>query len=100
VVLLYLRFLEDGAVALKYVGFLVVLCADVFPVITWASSSSKETTVVHCSEAHKTSLDGMELHGVPFHPADSRIIRTARTYCHIYTLLPPDDGLLASLKHV
>jgi hypothetical protein len=26
--------------------------------------------------------------------------RTARTNCHIYTLLPPDDGLLASLKHV
>jgi hypothetical protein len=28
--------------------------------------------------------------------------RTTRTNCHIpvYTLLPPDDGLLASPKHV
>jgi hypothetical protein len=33
-------------------------------------------------------------------PADSRLRRTTRTNCHIYTLLPPDDGLLASPKHV
>jgi hypothetical protein len=26
--------------------------------------------------------------------------RTTRTNCHIYTLLPPDDGLLASPKHI
>jgi hypothetical protein len=26
--------------------------------------------------------------------------RTARTNCHIYTLLPPVDQLLARLKHV
>jgi hypothetical protein len=32
--------------------------------------------------------------------ADSQIRRTTRTNCHIYTLLPPDDGLLASPKHV
>jgi hypothetical protein len=25
---------------------------------------------------------------------------TTRTNCHIYTLLPPDDGILASPKHV
>jgi hypothetical protein len=25
---------------------------------------------------------------------------TTLTNCHIYTLLPPDDGLLASSKHV
>jgi hypothetical protein len=33
---------------------------------------------------------------------DSQLIRTTRTNCHIYiyTLLPPDDGLLAGLKHV
>jgi hypothetical protein len=36
-------------------------------------------------------LDGM---------ADSRLIHTTRTNCHIYTLLPPYDGLLASPKHV
>jgi hypothetical protein len=27
-------------------------------------------------------------------------IGTVVVNCHIYTLLPPDDGLLASLKHV
>jgi transcription initiation factor IIE alpha subunit len=35
-------------------------------------------------------------------PADSRLRRTTRTNCHIYTiytLLHPDDGLLASLQH-
>jgi hypothetical protein len=30
----------------------------------------------------------------------SRLRRTARTNWHIYTLLPPDEGLLASPKHV
>jgi hypothetical protein len=37
-------------------------------------------------------------------PADSRLRRTTRQNCHTqyttYTLLTPDDGLLASLKHV
>jgi hypothetical protein len=33
-------------------------------------------------------------------PTDSRLRRTTCTNCHIYTLLPPDDGLLASPKHV
>jgi hypothetical protein len=32
--------------------------------------------------------------------ADSRLRRTTHTNGRIYTLLPPDDGLLASLKHV
>jgi hypothetical protein len=32
--------------------------------------------------------------------ADSRLRRTTCTTCHIYTLLPPDDGKLASPKHV
>jgi hypothetical protein len=32
--------------------------------------------------------------------ADSRLRHTTRTNSHIYTLLPPDDGLLSSLKHV
>jgi hypothetical protein len=32
--------------------------------------------------------------------ADSQLKRTTRTNCGIYTLLPPDDGLLASPKHV
>jgi hypothetical protein len=31
-------------------------------------------------------------------PADSRLRRTTRTNRHIYTLLPPDDGLLAIPK--
>jgi hypothetical protein len=31
---------------------------------------------------------------------DSQLKRTTRTYCCIYALLPPDDGLLASPKHV
>jgi hypothetical protein len=26
--------------------------------------------------------------------------RTTRTQCHVYTLLPPDDGLQADPKHV
>jgi hypothetical protein len=30
-------------------------------------------------------------------PADSQL---TRTNCHIYTLLPPDDRLLANPKHV
>jgi hypothetical protein len=33
-------------------------------------------------------------------PADSQLKRTTRTNSHIYTLLPPDDGLLARPKHV
>jgi hypothetical protein len=33
-------------------------------------------------------------------PADGQLKRTTRTNCSIYTLLPPDDGQLASLKHV
>jgi hypothetical protein len=33
-------------------------------------------------------------------PADSQLKRTTLTSCNIYTLLPPDDGLLASPKHV
>jgi hypothetical protein len=36
---------------------------------------------------------------VPTRPADSQLRRTTRTNCHIYTLLPPDDGQLASPKH-
>jgi hypothetical protein len=32
--------------------------------------------------------------------AISRLTRTARTNCHIYALLPPDDWLQASPKHV
>jgi hypothetical protein len=31
---------------------------------------------------------------------ESQLKRTTRTNCHIYTLLPPDDGLLTSPKHV
>jgi hypothetical protein len=37
---------------------------------------------------------------IPSRPADSWLLHTKRTSCDIYTLLPPDDGLLASLKHV
>jgi hypothetical protein len=33
-------------------------------------------------------------------PADSQLIHTTHTSCHIYTLLLPDDGLLASPKHI
>jgi hypothetical protein len=36
----------------------------------------------------------------PSSAADSRLRITIHTNCHIYTLLPPDDGLLASPKHV
>jgi hypothetical protein len=32
--------------------------------------------------------------------ADSRLRRTTRTNSHIYTLLPPDDGLLSSPKYL
>jgi hypothetical protein len=32
--------------------------------------------------------------------ADSQLKRTTRTNCHIYALLRPDDGLLATPKHV
>jgi hypothetical protein len=31
--------------------------------------------------------------------ANSQLKHTTHTNCHIYTLLPPDDGLLASPKH-
>jgi hypothetical protein len=37
---------------------------------------------------------------IPSMSANSQLRRTASTNCHIYTLLPPDDGLLASSKHV
>jgi hypothetical protein len=37
---------------------------------------------------------------IPTMSADSQLRPTTRTNCHIYTLLPPDDGQLASLKHV
>jgi hypothetical protein len=40
------------------------------------------------------------LEGNSITPADSQLKRTTRTNCCIYTLLPPDDGLLASPKHV
>jgi hypothetical protein len=33
-------------------------------------------------------------------PAVSQLKRTTRTNCCIYTLLPPDDGQIASQKHV
>jgi hypothetical protein len=33
-------------------------------------------------------------------PTGSRLRRTTCTSCHIYELVPPDDGLLASPKHV
>jgi hypothetical protein len=32
-------------------------------------------------------------------PTESQLKRTTRTICCIYTLLPPDDGQLASPKH-
>jgi hypothetical protein len=37
---------------------------------------------------------------IPTRPADSQLKRTTRTNCCVYTLLPPDDGHLASPKHV
>jgi hypothetical protein len=36
----------------------------------------------------------------PTRPADIQLKRTTTKTCHIYTLLPPDNGLLASPKHV
>jgi hypothetical protein len=39
-------------------------------------------------------------HSIPSRPADSQLRHVTHTSCYIYTLLPPDDGLLASLKHV
>jgi hypothetical protein len=36
---------------------------------------------------------------VLYGPADSRLRRTTRINCRIYTLLPPGDGILASPKH-
>jgi hypothetical protein len=43
--------------------------------------------------AHHQDFDSIQ-------PADSLLKRTTRTNCRIYTLLPPDDGLLANPKHV
>jgi hypothetical protein len=37
---------------------------------------------------------------IPSRPADSRLSRTSRTNCHKYTIRTPDDGLLATPKHV
>jgi hypothetical protein len=37
---------------------------------------------------------------VAMYTCDSQLKRTTHTNCNIYTLLPPDDGLLASPKHV
>jgi hypothetical protein len=37
---------------------------------------------------------------VTMYICDSQLKPTTHTNCHRYTLLPPDDGLLASLKHV
>jgi hypothetical protein len=37
---------------------------------------------------------------IPSRPADTPLRRTTNTNCHIYTLLPPDGGLLADPKHV
>jgi hypothetical protein len=42
----------------------------------------------------------IEWSSVPSRPADSRLRRTTRTNCRIYTLLPPDDGQLASPRLV
>jgi hypothetical protein len=36
----------------------------------------------------------------PSRPTDIRLRPTTRTNCHMYTFLPPDDGLLAGLKHI
>jgi hypothetical protein len=33
---------------------------------------------------------------IPTRPANSQVRRTTRTNCHIYTELPPDDGLLVA----
>jgi hypothetical protein len=44
-------------------------------------------------------LDGMEC-SIPSRPANSRLRCTTPTNYHIYTPLPPDDGLLARPKHV
>jgi hypothetical protein len=38
--------------------------------------------------------------GLDGRPADSRLRCITRTSCRIYTLLPPDDGKLASPRHV
>jgi hypothetical protein len=40
------------------------------------------------------------LSGRPGWPAGSRLRRTTRTNCCIYTLLPTEDGLLESPKHL
>jgi hypothetical protein len=48
-------------------------------------------------------LDGTEwvpFHSIPSRTVDSQLRRTACTNYHKHTLLPPDDGLLASLKPV
>jgi hypothetical protein len=37
---------------------------------------------------------------IPIRPANGQLRRTTRTNCHMYTLLHPDEGLLASPKHV
>jgi hypothetical protein len=38
--------------------------------------------------------------GGPGWLADSRLRRITPTICHVYTLLPPDNGLLANPKRV
>jgi hypothetical protein len=43
---------------------------------------------------------GKEQRTIPTRPTDSQLKGTTQTISCIYTLLPRDDGQLASLKHV
>jgi hypothetical protein len=53
-----------------------------------------------CVSGLSAGLDGAKLSPSPSGPADSQPRCTRRTNYHIHTSLPPDDGLLASPKHV
>jgi hypothetical protein len=49
---------------------------------------------------YRPLVDCLLAYSIPTRPADSHLTSTTCTSCYIYTLLPPDDGLLASPKHV
>jgi hypothetical protein len=76
------------------------LCISVYACnktkLFYLSSVNSDTIPLHVSGllvAHHQEV-------TKYKSADSRLRRTTRTDFSIYTLLPPDDRLLASLKHV
>jgi hypothetical protein len=84
---------------LMYYLFSVYWVTTLLYVSRWLVFHHQEVAMYICLSRLSTRLDGMR-YSIPSRPADSRLRRTTRTNCHIYTLLPPDDGLLANPKHI